>query len=43
VGHLANETIDNSTDEDVACPATHVEVTLFADGSVQLDDGRGAG
>jgi DNA gyrase subunit B len=42
VGHLFNEIVDNSTDEGVAGHATHVEVTLHADGSVQVDDnGRG--
>jgi DNA gyrase subunit B len=42
VGHLVNEILDNSTDEGVAGYATHVEVTLYADGSVQVDDdGRG--
>ncbi|MEH1014455.1 DNA topoisomerase IV subunit B [Micromonospora sp. CPCC 206060] len=42
VGHLVNEILDNSTDEGVAGHATHVEVTLHADGSVQVDDdGRG--
>jgi DNA gyrase subunit B len=40
--HLCNEIIDNSTDEGVGGHATRVEVTLFADGSVQVDDdGRG--
>lgn len=43
VGHLFNEILDNSTDEGVAGHATHVEVTLHADGSVQVDDdGRGS-
>ncbi|MER7891514.1 DNA topoisomerase IV subunit B [Micromonospora sp. NPDC094482] len=42
VGHLVNEILDNSTDEGVAGHATKVEVTLHADGSVQVDDdGRG--
>ncbi|WP_422739336.1 DNA gyrase/topoisomerase IV subunit B [Micromonospora sp. WMMD729] len=42
VGHLVNEILDNSTDEGVAGHATNVEVTLHADGSVQVDDdGRG--
>ncbi|HEY0535957.1 MAG TPA: DNA topoisomerase IV subunit B [Actinoplanes sp.] len=42
VNHLANEIIDNSTDEGVAGHATAVAVILHADGSVQIDDdGRG--
>ncbi|TDC30476.1 type IIA DNA topoisomerase subunit B [Micromonospora sp. 15K316] len=42
VGHLVNEILDNSTDEGVAGHASSVEVTLHADGSVQVDDdGRG--
>jgi DNA gyrase subunit B len=42
VGHLVNEILDNSTDEGVAGHATHIEVILHADGSVQVDDdGRG--
>ena len=42
VNHLANEIIDNATDEGVAGHATKVAVTLHADGSVQVDDdGRG--
>ncbi|NJC73121.1 type IIA DNA topoisomerase subunit B [Planosporangium thailandense] len=42
VGHLLNEILDNSTDEGVAGHATRIEVTLHADGSVQVDDdGRG--
>ncbi len=42
VGHLVNEILDNSTDEGVAGHATSIEVTLHADGSLQVDDdGRG--
>ncbi|HEX5204904.1 MAG TPA: DNA topoisomerase IV subunit B [Actinoplanes sp.] len=42
VNHLANEIIDNCTDEGVAGHATKVSVILHADGSVQVDDdGRG--
>ncbi|MBN1172098.1 MAG: type IIA DNA topoisomerase subunit B [Micromonosporaceae bacterium] len=42
VNHLVNEIVDNATDEGVAGYATRVEVTLHADGSVQVDDnGRG--
>ncbi|AGL19764.1 type IIA DNA topoisomerase subunit B [Actinoplanes sp. N902-109] len=42
VNHLANEIIDNSTDEGVAGHAQHVAVVLHPDGSVQVDDdGRG--
>lgn len=42
VNHLANEIIDNATDEGVAGHAEHVAVCLHADGSVQVDDdGRG--
>ena len=42
VNHLANEIIDNSTDEGVGGHATAVAVILRADGSVQVDDdGRG--
>ncbi|GAA0554245.1 DNA topoisomerase IV subunit B [Paractinoplanes ferrugineus] len=42
VNHLANEIIDNCTDEGVAGHATQVAVILHDDGSVQVDDdGRG--
>jgi DNA gyrase subunit B len=42
VGHLANEILDNATDEGVGGHATRVEITLHPDGSVQVDDdGRG--
>ncbi|MGK5678035.1 DNA gyrase/topoisomerase IV subunit B [Actinoplanes sp. URMC 104] len=42
VNHLANEIIDNATDEGVGGHATKVAVILHADGSVQVDDdGRG--
>jgi len=42
VGHLLNEILDNSTDEGIAGHARRIEVTLHADGSVQVDDdGRG--
>ncbi|MFI5936545.1 type IIA DNA topoisomerase subunit B [Actinoplanes sp. NPDC051494] len=42
VNHLANEIIDNATDEGVAGHAENVAVCLHADGSVQVDDdGRG--
>ncbi|MBM2621566.1 type IIA DNA topoisomerase subunit B [Actinoplanes sp. LDG1-06] len=42
VNHLANEIIDNCTDEGVGGHATKVAVILHADGSVQVDDdGRG--
>ena len=40
--HLAQEVIDNSVDEVLAGAATRVAVTLFKDGSLQVeDDGRG--
>ncbi len=40
--HLAQEVIDNSVDEALAGHASKVQVTLFADQSIQVvDDGRG--
>ncbi|GAB3158451.1 DNA topoisomerase IV subunit B [Micromonospora sonneratiae] len=42
VGHLVNEILDNATDEGVGGHASNIEVSLHADGSVQVDDdGRG--
>ncbi|WP_127504299.1 DNA gyrase/topoisomerase IV subunit B [Actinoplanes solisilvae] len=42
VNHLANEIIDNATDEGVGGHAAKVAVILHSDGSVQIDDdGRG--
>ncbi|BEL12352.1 DNA topoisomerase IV subunit B [Actinoplanes sichuanensis] len=42
INHLANEIIDNCTDEGVGGHATRIAVTLHSDGSVQVDDdGRG--
>ncbi|WP_250007281.1 DNA topoisomerase IV subunit B [Actinoplanes sp. M2I2] len=42
INHLANEIIDNCTDEGVGGHATKVAVILHADGSLQVDDdGRG--
>ncbi len=40
--HLAHEVIDNSVDEALAGHAGNIHVTLFKDGSLQVeDDGRG--
>jgi topoisomerase IV subunit B len=40
--HLAHEVIDNAVDEAIAGFATRIEVTHFADGSLQaVDNGRG--
>ena len=40
--HLAQEVIDNSVDEAIAGFATTIEVTVHADGSLEVkDDGRG--
>jgi topoisomerase-4 subunit B len=40
--HLAQEVIDNSVDEALGGHATHIKVTLYADGSIEvIDDGRG--
>ncbi len=40
--HLAQEVIDNSVDEVLAGFASHIKVTLYEDGSVEVEDnGRG--
>lgn len=40
--HLAQEVVDNSVDEALAGHATHIQVRLFSDGSLEVeDDGRG--
>jgi topoisomerase-4 subunit B len=40
--HLAQEVIDNSVDEAIAGYARRLDVTLYADGSLEVsDDGRG--
>jgi topoisomerase-4 subunit B len=40
--HLAQEVIDNSVDEALGGHATHIKVSLYNDGSIEvIDDGRG--
>ncbi|MYD96300.1 MAG: DNA topoisomerase IV subunit B [Gammaproteobacteria bacterium] len=40
--HLVQEVLDNSVDEVLAGYGQHIEVTVFADGSIEvIDDGRG--